>query len=199
MTDPDRVAAWAAHYEANPPWDIGRPQKGIVGLAEQGFVKGAVLEVGCGTGEHALALAARGFLVLGVDFVPAAIDRARAKAAERGIDARFVVGDALELGALGEQFDTIIDVGVFHVFDDGDRARYVASLAQALRAGGLYAMLVFSDREPKDWGGPRRIAKSEIEAAFTEGWRIRAIDACVLETSHADITGHGWLAVIERT
>jgi hypothetical protein len=54
---------------------------------------------------------------------PAFLALAEAKAAERGLRVRFLVWSALELGALGERFDTVLDSGLFHVLDD-DRAAY---------------------------------------------------------------------------
>ena len=60
-----------------------RPRPDFVALADR--VHGAVLDAGCGTGEHALFYAARGHEAWGVDMVPAAIDKARAKAAGRGL------------------------------------------------------------------------------------------------------------------
>ena len=84
-------------YQGQAPWDIGRPQPAIVKLAEAGKIRGSVLDVGCGTGENVLYLAAQGHESWGLDFVPVVIERAKAKAAERGIDAHFLVGNALEL------------------------------------------------------------------------------------------------------
>jgi 2-polyprenyl-3-methyl-5-hydroxy-6-metoxy-1,4-benzoquinol methylase len=122
---------WDAQYQndESPPWDIGRPQVAFARLAAGGLLEGEVLDVGCGTGEQAMVAAASGADVTGIDISPAAIDRARRKAADRGLRVRFEVGDALDLAALGRGFEVIIDSGVFHVFDDADRARYVASLA----------------------------------------------------------------------
>src|SRR4051794_31103811 len=85
-----------------PPWDIGRPQADVVRLAELGGFKGVVLDVGCGTGENALYLSQKGLDVWGIDAVPAAIDRAKAKAQERKAKVHFQVGDALALKALGK-------------------------------------------------------------------------------------------------
>jgi predicted RNA methylase len=53
---------WDAVYAAGmpPPWDIGRPQPAFVRLARSGVLAGRVLDVGCGTGEHALLAAAHG-------------------------------------------------------------------------------------------------------------------------------------------
>src|SRR6266567_364886 len=159
-----------AMYEGTPPWDIGRPQGAFVRLEAEGQIRSPVLDVGCGTGENALYLAARGHEVVGVDLVERAIAKASAKAEERGLAVRFEIADALALEGLGRSFATAIDSGVFHVFDDVERARYVASLARAVAPGGRYFMLVFSHLEPTDWGGPRRIRREEIEAAFATGW-----------------------------
>ena len=130
---------WDARYTAGTPspWDIGRPQPAFARLADQGRLTGRLLDAGCGTGENALLAASRGADVTGVDVAPAAIARARAKASGRGLTARFEVADALGLGRLGLTVDTVIDSGVFHVFGDDDRARYVASLAAVLGPAGV--------------------------------------------------------------
>ena len=99
-------------YAGVPPWDIGRAQPEVVGIAETGGFAGAVIDVGCGTGENALELSARRFQVLGIDAAPRAIETARAKAIERGLPAEFLVADALWLGSLGRRFQTALDCGV---------------------------------------------------------------------------------------
>jgi SAM-dependent methyltransferase len=95
--------AWDASYAAAAPapWDIGRPQPAFVRLADEGRLTGRLLDAGCGTGENALLAASRGADVTGIDVAPTAIARARAKASERGLTARFEVADALDLGRLG--------------------------------------------------------------------------------------------------
>src|ERR1700676_3045458 len=146
VTTPGWDAAYAASEPA--PWDIGRPQPVFVRLADQGPLRGRLLDSGCGTGEQTLLAASRGADAMGIDVSPRAIERARAKAAERSLTARFEVADALRLDDLGLTFDTIVDSGVLHVFDDADRARYVASLASVLRDGGHCHLICFSDRQP---------------------------------------------------
>ena len=113
--------------------------------------------------------ASLGHDAVGVDTSTRAIELAKTKAAERGLTARFVVADALRLIDLGEQFDTVLDCGLFHVFDDDERERYVDSLAEVVPPGGRYHMLCFSDRQPGDWG-PRRVTQDEIRVAFSAGW-----------------------------
>jgi SAM-dependent methyltransferase len=193
---------WDENYAAgsSPPWDIGYPQPAFVRLADDGLLRGRVLDVGCGTGEHALLAAARGADAMGVDVAPRAIERARGKAAERGLKARFEVADALSLADLGLTFDTVIDSGLFHVFDDQDRARYVASLAAVLRDGGRCYLMCFSDRQPGDFG-PRRVSQDELRAAFGDGFRIVGIapDTFEINPGLGTLRAEAWLAAIERT
>jgi len=187
-----------AMYDAGPPpWDIGRPQPAFIELAEHGELSGRVLDVGCGTGEHALLAAGRGLDATGIDAVPRAIEQAQRKARDRGLPARFLVWDALRLPELGEHFDTVLDSGLFHVFDDEDRARFVASLRAVIPTGGRYYMLCFSDRQPGAFGF-RRVTKAEIEAAFAPPeWQIDTIEATTLGTNMEDGV-HAWLASITR-
>jgi SAM-dependent methyltransferase len=193
--------SWDAVYRGHrPPWDIGRPQQAFRQLADAGEFSPPVLDSGCGTGEHTLLVAERGMAVLGVDVAPAAVDLARAKAAERGLDAEFEVGDVLALDRLGRTFATVIDCGVFHVFDDVDRSRYVASLASALDAdGGLY-LLCFSEHTPGTTG-PRRVTQAELRTAFAEGWRVDRIEPAQLEVREefAPEPARAWLAKFVRT
>ncbi len=190
-------------YQSQAPWDTGRPQPAIIKLAEAGQIRGSVLDVGCGTGENLLYLAARGHEAWGLDFVPIAIERA--KAAQRGLDAHFVVADALELKKLGRQFDTVIDCGLFHTFADEERPMLVRGLAEVLGPGGLLHILCFSDEEPGT-EGPRRINQQEIRDAFRDGWKVQQIEPIRFESlerpdgpKFSPGGPKAWLATIERT
>jgi cyclopropane fatty-acyl-phospholipid synthase-like methyltransferase len=199
MTTP--AARWDSAYQAGsrPPWDIGRPQPVFVRLADGGLLSGRVLDAGCGSGEHALLAAARGADAVGVDISPRAIEQARRKAGERGLTARFEVADALSLGELGLTVDTVIDSGLFHVFDDADRARYVTSLASVLPPGGTCYLMCFSDRQPGTMG-PRRVRQEELRTAFSDGWAVTAIVAEAFEVNPGlgTPTAQAWLATIRR-
>ena len=111
--------------------------------------------------------------------------------------ARFLVGNALELAALGEQFDTVMDCGLFHVFDDEDRVRFVESLKAVMPPGGRYYMLCASDRLPGDVG-PRRVSQAEIRASFSEGWRVDSIEPAHIEVVMLPEALYAWRATITR-
>lgn len=186
-----------AYRNGDAPWDIGRPQPAIVRLADGGLISGNVIDVGCGTGENALFLASRGFAVTGVDAAPSAIERAMAKAHQRGIGATFQISDALALDVLGQTFDAAIDCGLFHTFGDAERDRYARSLHAALRPGARYVLLCFSEHQPGDLG-PRRVTQAEIRATFRTGWTV---DSIAPERFAARLPGggaHAWLALLTR-
>jgi SAM-dependent methyltransferase len=172
MPLPDRTT-FESIYADQPPWDIGKPQKAFIDVADQ--LNGSILDAGCGTGENALFFASRGHKVTGIDFLDWPIYNAKRKAAERGYQANFLVMDALHLKDLPEVFDSVIDSGLFHVFNDDDRQRYVEGLASVLKPAGKLFLLCFSDEEPGDQG-PRRISRREIEDAFADDWQIDSIE-----------------------
>jgi SAM-dependent methyltransferase len=191
---------WDASYRDGPaPWDTGRPQPAVVRLAASGGFAGAVLDVGCGTGENTLHLASLGLTVLGVDVAETALALARAKATERGIEAEFATADALALEGLGRRFATVLDCGLFHTFDGGERPGYVASLTSVTKHGGTLYVLCFSDGGPGT--GPHPVSQDELRAAFSPGtgWDVAAVEPDRLQTRYHDVGAPAWLATIKRT
>ena len=92
----------------------------------------------------------------------------------------------------------MLDSGLFHVFDDDDRARYVDSLRSAIPTAGRYFMLCFSDRQPGIWG-PRRVTEDEIRASFAMGWRVETIDATTMDVTLEQDGVAAWRAQVTRT
>ena len=202
MTDVPKRQDFETAYTGQAPWDIGRPQQAFLGVADR--ITGSVLDAGCGTGENALFFASRGHKVTGIDFLEEPITRARRKATERGLTATFLVIDALALKDLPEVFDSVIDSGLFHVFSDEDRRRYVEGLATVLKPGGRLFLACFSDEEPGTQG-PRRVSRQELQGAFAEGWVIESIEPSRFEVRPdlKDLTfseggSRAWFAVVRR-
>lgn len=185
-----------ARYRAgDAPWDIGRPQGAIVRLAEAGEIRGQVLDVGCGTGENALHLAALGRPVLGIDLSQTAIAAAQAKAAARGLQASFRVHDALLLSKLRRRFETVIDVGFFHTLSNEQRRPYAQSLCEACSSGSVLHILCFSDEEP-DGPGPRRVPEYDLRSTFRSLFALVRIEPAVFEANRPEGDAKAWLATL---
>lgn len=189
-------------YEGKPPWDIGKPQPVFVEAADQ--ITGSVLDAGCGTGENAFFFAQRGHKVTGIDYLERPVAEAKRKAQQRGLTANFLVMDVLHLEDLPEVFDSVIDCGLFHVFSDEDRKRYVERLPSVVKPGGKLFMACFSDREPPG-DGPRRVSQQEIREAFAEGWEIESIQEARFEVrpdlediSFSEGGPFAWFSVVRR-
>lgn len=187
-------ASFSPLYEGAPPWEIGRPQPAVIALVKEGRFTGRVLDIACGTGENALCVASDGHPVLGVDGAPVAIERARAKATERGVEAEFAVADVFDIVALGREFDTALDSAFLHILGDRDTRRaYTRQLAAVIPAGGWVHLLQISERSR--WDTPK-ITSADIVDAFTDGWVVGE----VRESGYDITTGtaEAWLVSMRR-
>jgi SAM-dependent methyltransferase len=175
--------AYATH---SAPWVIGEPQPAIVTLEREGWVRGKILDVGCGTGEHTIYLSALRYDVYGMDSSLRAVEQARTNAAARNVEAHFQVADALALGD-DTTYDTVIDSALFHIFDADDRARYVRSLHLACRPGALVHVLALSDTGP---GFGPQVSDATIREAFSQRWvledlRLTEYRGAIVRDEHA--------------
>jgi SAM-dependent methyltransferase len=130
------------------------------------------LDLGCGSGQHLVALAHRGWRATGVDAVGKAVRLARRRAAAAGAAVNVVRGDVTDLAAkrIGSGFRLLIDIGCFHGLTDEQRARMGRSVNTVAAADAMMIMLAFRPgvtRKPL----PRGADAAAIESAFP-GWRI---------------------------
>jgi 2-polyprenyl-3-methyl-5-hydroxy-6-metoxy-1,4-benzoquinol methylase len=196
---PTNVADFDYAYAGTPPWDIGHPQPVFFALAESGKLRGRILDIGCGTGEHALMAAGLGLDVVGIDMAATAIASAREKARERNLSAAFVVGDVCDIPTMSEigPFDTVLDCGLFHILGDPERRHFSDALAAATAPGCRYFLLCFNEHVPGDWG-PRRLTQYDIRSNFEPHWDVEYIVASHLEIIPAPGDVPAWLAALTR-
>ncbi|MET0699478.1 MAG: class I SAM-dependent methyltransferase [Mycobacterium sp.] len=178
-----------AYRSGTAPWVIGEPQPAIIALEQTGLIRGDIIDIGCGAGEHTILLTRLGYRVTGVDFAPHAIEAARANAAAQGVTAHFDVADALHLDS-AVTYDTVIDSALFHIFDDADRARYVAGLYAVCRAGGVVHVLALSDAGR---GFGPEVSEETIRTAFGTGWALEDLATTtyrgIVGEAHAEALG----------
>jgi ubiquinone/menaquinone biosynthesis C-methylase UbiE len=174
---PDPRAFFGEVYRDSAPWDVGGAQPALKTLLEAHPPADTVLDVGCGTGDLAIAIARSGRTVVGVDFAEGAIHQAREKLAGLPPDVaarlEFLVADALRPAGLGRTFGAVVDSGFFHLFEPTELDPFVEELATVLPPGGRYYLLAFATTFPNP-NMPRAVPEAELRERFSaeRGWRI---------------------------
>lgn len=132
--------------------------------------RGRALDLGCGTGDHSIELAQRGWQVTGVDFVGQAVDAARKKAAKAGVEAQFFQGDVTALDArVGTGYRLVLDVGCFHGLEAEQRVACAREVTRVTDPGATLLLFAFSPgrRGPL----PRGVSRDDVAGAFAR-WSI---------------------------
>jgi SAM-dependent methyltransferase len=141
---------------------------------------GRALDLGCGTGAHAVALARRGWRVTGVDQVGKALARARKRAEEDHAEVTFVQGDVTGLDArtVGTSYDLVLDIGCFHGLTPTDQAAMGTSIDTVAAPDATLLMLAFRPGSPRPL--PRGADTTSIEKALP-GWRVVETEPAVTD------------------
>ena len=131
------------------------PEVRAVVEGAQPWPPGRALDVGCGSGTSAVYLAAHGWQVTGVDWIAAALDRARGRAArlDPGTGtAHFVQADVSAPDFLPDHLpvDLWLDVGCLHGLPPGARPIYAGHVARLLRPGGRLLLYCWGRFERDD-------------------------------------------------
>ncbi|WP_437876023.1 class I SAM-dependent methyltransferase [Sorangium sp. So ce513] len=182
MSDARNFPDWQELYRSTPaesmPWyhegldpDLERA------LEQRQIARGRALDLGAGPGTQALALAERGFDVTGSDLSHAAVEQAAARAAQRGLAARFVQDDILD-SKLDGPFDVVLDRGCFHVLPPERRAEYVRTLKRLVAPGGHLFLKCFSVQEPFDQG-PYRFTPADLREIFGADFEVLSAEETV--------------------
>jgi SAM-dependent methyltransferase len=154
------------------PWDIGGAQPVVVEAERGGRFPGAVLDVGCGLGDNAVYLARQGHTVTGIDAAPTAIDHARQRAREQGVDVDFTVADATSLAGFDGRFDSVLDGACYHCLDEEARHAYTAALHRATRPDALLTLFCFPSGAT-GLAAAMGISEEELRTTWGKaGWEI---------------------------
>jgi ubiquinone/menaquinone biosynthesis C-methylase UbiE len=158
------------------PWD-GHPiaenlQNMVEGTSDEPpLPAGSALDLGCGTGDSSIYLAQHGWKVTGVDFVPKALDKARAKAGAAGLSINFVNADVTHLSqaGIGADFPLIVDNGCLHNMSDNDRDAYVREVSAVAAPDARLLIVAFL---PGGRFGVRGVDPAEMERRFASTWTL---------------------------
>jgi SAM-dependent methyltransferase len=178
MTQPRMDWDGAYQQDTPPPWSIGRPQPELAPLIDHGKIRSDVLDSGCGHAALSLALAARGYTVVGLDASATAVSSAAASAAEQGLTtATFAQADITNFRGYDGRFSTILDSGLFHALPPESRQDYLQSILRAAAPGASLYILAFAAGAfgPHDVGdrpGPRGLTEAELNEAVSTLWQV---------------------------
>ncbi|OBK47386.1 class I SAM-dependent methyltransferase [Mycobacterium sp. 1081908.1] len=177
MTQPQMDWDAAYRQETPPPWSIGRPQPELAALIDEGKIRSDVLDSGCGHAALSLALAARGYTVVGLDASATAVEAAAAAAAERGLTtATFAQADVTSFRGYDGRFATILDSGLFHALPPESRQDYLHAIFRAAAPGAALYILAFAagalGPQSPDRPGPRGFTETELHDAVAELWQV---------------------------
>jgi SAM-dependent methyltransferase len=142
---------------------------------------GRALDIGCGSGRDAVHLAGRGWQVTAVEFVDKALARAKQRAAEAGVEVRWVRGDVGELGRLGLEpgYTLLYDFGCIQGLSDSARRGAAAGLTELAPPGARLLFLAF--KAGRRIMLPRGMDRQPLVALLGNGWALQHAESVVTE------------------
>ena len=134
-------------YFGHPRWDTGiSPPELLEFMA--GHPPGRAIDIGCGSGTNVITLVRAGWKVTGIDFAPRAINIAKRKLKQAGLQARLSVSDATNLRGMPGPFDLALDIGCFHSIQKDGKGKYLKQLHRILAPNGFWLMYGFFKPDP---------------------------------------------------
>jgi cyclopropane fatty-acyl-phospholipid synthase-like methyltransferase len=196
------VNAWKVMYRLGfRPWEqVSEPGAAQIArlLAREDLDArpfGRALDIGCGTGAHTIELAERGWDATGIDFVPQAVRQARRRAAQAGVEVRFVAGDATKMSSVvGGDYRLLIDLGCFHSLDPAGQAAYAREATEVAAPDAVYLLFAFTGETRRPL--PRGVSQERVEGVFAD-WKLSDVEPAILPPRLKDVTAH-WFRLQRR-
>ena len=129
-------------YYRRPPWDTGISPPELIRYLDD-HPPGRALDLGCGTGTNVITMAERGWQATGVDFARRAINTAKKKAHQAGVEVDVFVDDITRLTRLDGPYDLILDIGCYHSLPQKSRGAAIDNVKRLLASDGTYLMYAF--------------------------------------------------------
>lgn len=181
------------------PWDTGDRDKHLEQIIkERSIGPCSMLELGAGTASDAVWLAQKGFKVTAVDVSSTAVDMARVKAADAGVNIEFVLADIMKDDIPPGPFDLVYDRGCFHIFESPEeRARLAEIIWKHLVPDGYWFSIIGSTDGAKLEEGPPRRSVLDIASAVEPRFEIISLKAIKLNTNLPQ-PPRGWACLMRK-
>ncbi|MBA3028826.1 MAG: class I SAM-dependent methyltransferase [Desulfobacteraceae bacterium] len=167
--DRKRLVFQWRYFRKQTPWDTRVTPPEVIEFLEQAKA-GRALDLGCGTGTNAMAMARRGWTVTGVDFSSRAIGMAKHKASEEGLKIDYYAADVTDLGFLKDPYDYVLDIGCLFTLNREKRLKYAQHLERLMKPQGIFMLYAWLHRELN--GRPSGISIEEVQSLL-EPWFLR--------------------------
>lgn len=154
-------------YFGKAPWDSGITPPELYEFIAHNKA-GRAIDIGCGTGTNIITLANAGWQVTGFDFAARAVQIARRKINQAGIQAEVFVDDATQMKNISGQFELALDMGCFHGIEN--KQDYLTQLIRVLAPRGFWLMYGFFKPDPHH-SGPG-LAEADIDLISTHGMTL---------------------------
>ncbi|MGW8225264.1 MAG: class I SAM-dependent methyltransferase [Anaerolineales bacterium] len=173
--------SWLRHlyfkflYFRQPPWDTQISPPELIEFIDH-HPPGRALDLGCGTGTNVITLAEHGWQVIGVDYVKSAINRAKYKAVQAGVDVSFILSDVTKLKNVKGVFDLVLDIGCFHSLNKSEKQSYVANLERLTIPGSTYLIYGFLHDYSRNGPGIDEADLLDFQRLFVLAKRVEGTD-----------------------
>ncbi len=139
-------------YQQKPRWDTGISPPELITYLDT-HPTGRALDLGCGTGTNLVKMAQKGWIVVGVDFIPTAVHAARRKLSNKGLSGKVILGSVTRLYKFSEPFNLVLDIGCFHNLTVNQKKIYIVNLSRYLKPGGNFLLYAHYKQNENDWHG----------------------------------------------
>ncbi|MDD5335223.1 MAG: class I SAM-dependent methyltransferase [Rhodoferax sp.] len=199
---------WDSFYDnrAKPcPFFGTFPDESLANWIDEGLVRpGRALDLGCGNGRNAIFLSRSGFATEAVDYSQTAIDWARERATEAGVDMLLRHQSVFELQLEAGSYDLVYDSGCFHHIPPHRRNAYVALVSRALKPGGLFGLACFRPEggsgywdqevyERRSMGGGLGYAEERLREIWSSTFRVRVLRRMNKPSTESGLFGEPFL------
>lgn len=178
MNNEKEFPNWDSYYKENDvekmPWFYEKLDQDVWDeIRSKDLIDGKFLDLGTGPGTQAMQLANLGFDVIGSDLSKNAIDRAK----KLYPNIVYVVDDILNSKFSDNEFDFILDRGVFHIFEQEKLRDYLLQIRRILKKNGILFLKCMSIDEKffENGNGPYLYSKEQIKEFFEKEFEILSI------------------------
>jgi SAM-dependent methyltransferase len=187
------------YKSGNTPWDVGRPDFNLIGVVTKKPIPGCkALDIGCGTGDNSIWLAQKRFQVTGTDTSGIALEKAKEKASEAGVECNFLLVDFLKSKIEGAPFGFVFDRGCFHSFgSENDRRSFAQNVAVHLEEAGLWLTIVGNADELRHGPGPPQRTAGDIVSAVEPYFEILSLQSSRFESNRPD-AARAWRCLMQK-